>query len=120
MSEKGFLVTAVDIAANANLEFSGPFVEACLWSLPEIGPFDYGTCCDVLEHIPPEQVPAVLESIARVTGKAVFFQIARFWDADGLHLCLESPEWWAEAFDQVFSATEWTVQPKYLLAVARP
>jgi 2-polyprenyl-3-methyl-5-hydroxy-6-metoxy-1,4-benzoquinol methylase len=122
MRELGYDMTAVDIADNACLEFAGPYFQGCLWELPLIptAPFDHGYCCDVLEHLPPQKVLGALRGIAANTqpGGTIFFQIARFKDADGLHLCLRDPDWWAAGFDRAFSRTEWVIQPKYLLARA--
>jgi 2-polyprenyl-3-methyl-5-hydroxy-6-metoxy-1,4-benzoquinol methylase len=116
--ERGHRVTAVDIAANACREYFGPFVEACLWELPDMGQVDHAICCDVLEHIPPKQIWAVLRGIRDRVKHTAFFQIARFEDADGLHLCLRDPDWWSTSFNRHFSRVEWQISEKYLLARA--
>ena len=80
LQERGFAATGIDIVASA-LETPVPFIEACLWDLPETVPaFDYGLCCDVMEHLPPEHVAEVLRQIASRTKVAVYFQIALFED----------------------------------------
>ncbi|CUR48477.1 hypothetical protein BN2364_4036 [Alloalcanivorax xenomutans] len=116
--ELGYRVTAVDIAGNACREFNGPFVEACLWDMPDFGAADHAICCDVLEHIPPKMIWSVLRGIRDRTRYSAFFQIARFQDADGLHLCLRSPDWWAQSFGRHWDWVEWIIQEKYLLARA--
>lgn len=118
LAERGYRVTAVDIAANAPDAWTGPFVRGCLWELPAFGQFDHGICCDVLEHIPPEKVADVLHNIADRVRISAFFQIARFWDADGLHLCLRDPDWWAQSFRRAWPRTEFIILEKYLLVLA--
>jgi len=62
---------------------------------------DYAFCCDVMEHIPPDQVEKVL---ANVCGSAprVFLQISLVPDAMGarigqqLHLSVHPAAWWIE------------------------
>lgn len=120
LARHAYSVTAVDIAANSCTEFNGPFIEACLWDLPDMGTFDHAICCDVLEHIPPKMMWAVLKGIKDRTRVSAFFQIARFEDAEGLHLCLRDPDWWATAFRRHFARTEWLIQEKYLIARAFP
>lgn len=111
----GLDVLAVDHAANA-LETEVPFRQACLWDMPgDLGPSDFAFCCDVMEHIPPEKVDAVLEGIARRTKVAAFFRIALHPDSMGartigepLHLTVQPAEWW---LDRLMDAAEWAVVP---------
>lgn len=123
LSEQGYSVTAVDIAPNACTEFSGTFVQACLWDLPaRIPKFDYGFCADVLEHIPTDKVPDTLKNIARVAG-TVYFQIANFechmGDEHGLHLHLtvKPMGWWQEALSRHFDFVHIEAHPKHHIAV---
>ncbi len=68
---------------------------------------DYGMCCDVMEHIPTDQVDAVLENILE-NSKHVFFQISTVDDAFGnhpdidepLHLTVRNYQWWLKKFVQ--------------------
>jgi hypothetical protein len=122
----GFDVRLVDIAGNAYIG-ALPFVEACLWDLPEsLGATDYGFCADVMEHIPPDHVDTVLEGIARRTRVACYFQIALFHDnhftRNGqLHLSVFPPEWWIETLSVYFGTLETRmVKRRHLLAVCRP
>lgn len=99
---RGLDVTGVDIAANClNPEvFSVPLVVACLWALPSTLKAKFGFCTDVLEHIPPERVDAVLAGIAASCQSQAYFQIATFEDRFGtvvgepLHLTVRPPLWW--------------------------
>jgi len=123
--DAGFEVRLVDIAGNAYVG-ALPFVEACLWALPDsMGPTDYGFCADVMEHIPTEHVDDVLAGIAARTREACYFQIALFDDhhfiKNGpLHLSVFPPEWWTERLGKHFAqvATR-MVKRKHLLAVCQ-
>ncbi|MDM0041874.1 class I SAM-dependent methyltransferase [Variovorax sp. J22R193] len=126
MHKLGFDVRMVDIAANA---YRGDLkvIEACLWELPEDMPAtDYGFCADVMEHLPPEKVEAVLQQIAARTRKKCYFQIALFRDhtfteAGPLHLSVFPPEWWEQKVLASFKTAEFKlIGRKHLLAVATP
>jgi len=62
---------------------------------------DYGYCCDVMEHIPEDQVDDVLETIL-TAATDVFFQICTTKDHFGnhpdinhpLHVCVHGYQWW--------------------------
>lgn len=123
LSDMGFKVTAVDIAANAGKEFDGPFVQSCLWELPEsLGVFDYGYCADVLEHLPTERVPDTLIAISKHV-RCCYFQIANFVCHEGdeigehLHLTVKPVDWWKETLQQHFVKVEIEAAPKHHLAV---
>jgi len=101
----GMDVVLVDFAPNAN-ESKLPFVEACLWRM-ELPRRDWGFCADVMEHIPPEHVEAVLERIAACCSN-VYFQIHTEQDGCGrligetLHLTVQEPAWWFEKLRKYF------------------
>lgn len=65
---------------------------------------EYGYCCDVMEHIPPEQVDLVLTNILQA-ARHVFFQISCTDDACGvlighpLHLSVHEPSWWKKKLE---------------------
>lgn len=67
---------------------------------------DYAYCTDVLEHIEPDQIDAVLLNIKRVAPKA-FFQISLIEDSMGaligrpLHLSVHPYEWWVDKFQSL-------------------
>jgi hypothetical protein len=73
-----------------------------LWDPPAGLEADYGFCTDVMEHIPPEHVDAVLDVLYARTRKACFIQLDTFPDLWGalmnppevLHLSQHSPQWW--------------------------
>lgn len=63
----------------------------------------HGFCTDVMEHIPPEQVDAVISNVMNA-AESVFFQISLIDDVCGaligqpLHLSVHPYEWWLEKF----------------------
>lgn len=74
-------------------------------TLPE-GTFDGVVSTDVLEHIPEEDIPWVLEEIFALAEKFVFANIASYpatktlpngWNA---HVTVRPPGWWAERIEQ--------------------
>jgi SAM-dependent methyltransferase len=100
----GFDVLGIDIAENSRDKgIDVPFRLGCLWDLPDdIAPADWGLCCDVMEHIPPEKVGSVLQNIRAKTKRGVLFNIAFFHDGFGnvigerLHLTVQPREWWLD------------------------
>lgn len=126
--EAGYHVRMVDIAANS---YKGdkeiPLYVSCLWDLPEELPCsDYGICCDVMEHLPPERIDEVLRAIAKRTNKAVYFQIAlfhdhTFTDNGPLHLSVFPIDWWKAKLLEHFTSAEFkTIRVKHILAVCKP
>lgn len=105
LKELGFDVTLVDFADNCRDDeaLQLPFLE---WDLTRPSPLraPYGICCDVMEHIPTEDVLLVIENIMEA-AKTVFFQISTVPDVKGktinhtLHLTVKPHDWWQEMFD---------------------
>jgi hypothetical protein len=100
----GFDVSWLDIT-DAGLHEKVPryrFSEVPLWSRwkPPYG-YDYGYCCDVMEHMPPEYVMLVLDRIISACRFA-YFTIAFLPDEFGqaidqpLHLTVQPFRWWLE------------------------
>lgn len=102
LAAKGLNVTCLDIAENAyDAGVKLPFVQGCLWDLPEgVARFDWFFCADVMEHIPEDQVEAALDNILRIAARGGMFQIAHFNDSWGaqigesLHLTVKPRTWW--------------------------
>jgi len=62
-----------------------------------------GYCCDVMEHIAPEDVGVVLRNIMEAVGRC-YFQICTVPDTFGdgkLHLTVQPFWWWAKALSEV-------------------
>jgi SAM-dependent methyltransferase len=107
----GLFVYAYDITEkclDAEVRGKIPFIQGCLWEMDLASKKDWIFCCDVMEHIPPEHVDAVLDRIARITKKGAFFQIALWPDGFGsrigetLHLTVMRAEWWLEKIQKKF------------------
>lgn len=102
----GFQVLGVDIAENA-LETDVPFKQACLWETPFKALWAYS--CDVLEHIPPEHVDAVLENMQTENCYLhVHLQEDKFGKRVGekLHLTIQPHEWWLDKISQHWNITD--------------
>jgi hypothetical protein len=69
-------------------------------------PADLVVCTDVLEHIEPEKLGAVLDHIFGLAKKAVFLLIAtrpankRLPDGRNAHLIVQPAPWWLEKLDR--------------------
>ena len=104
-----YAVTAVDFASNClDPGINVPFINANLWELPSDIHAEFGVCCDVMEHIPPEKVDDVLRNIAGAVDVGVFFRIEFSPDILGqmigapLHLSLHDEAWWAAKLREHF------------------
>jgi 2-polyprenyl-3-methyl-5-hydroxy-6-metoxy-1,4-benzoquinol methylase len=66
------------------------------------GPADLVVTTDVLEHVEPESLNAVLTHIRGLSNKGVFHVIscrhaaAKLADGRNAHLIVESPQWWVK------------------------
>lgn len=113
LNELGFDVMLVDFADNCRddeaLKF--PFLE---WDLSRPNPLraPYGLCCDVMEHIPTEDVLLVIENIMNAAG-TVFFQISTVPDTKGaiighvLHMTVKPHDWWRQTFESLGLEIAW-------------
>lgn len=65
-------------------------------------PADLVTCTDVMEHVEPEHIDAVLDDIAALARKGAFFVIScerggrKLPDGRFAHLVVKPPEWWMQ------------------------
>jgi len=73
----------------------------------------YGYCCDVMEHIPPEDVLTVLKNITQ-SCRHCFFQISCVPDVMGaligeqLHLTVQPYSWWLDRFNEIGCAVRFS------------
>lgn len=112
-NELGVHAYGVDIARNClDKDVKILFQQACLWDLPNINVM-WGYCTDVLEHIPPEKVPAVLDNIRASVVEGAFFDIHLGEDNFGerilgepLHICIRDWKWWASRIEACFEEVE--------------
>ena len=126
LKRAGFSPLMLDFADNCrDDEAKGlPFID---WDLTKPchlrAPF--GFCTDVMEHIPTEDVPLVLDNIMASAGK-VFFQISTVVDVFGdvigarLHHTVKPHGWWAQMFSDLGFRIEWqqeeAVASQFLIA----
>lgn len=85
------------------------FIKAPLWSdwayVNKYG-WDYGFCCDVMEHIPPEYTMLVTDRILSAC-RTTWFQIALLPDSHGeligqsLHLTVRPFNWWLDRLGSI-------------------
>mgnify|MGYP001031141607 CR=1 FL=1 len=109
----GLPVTLVDFTENSRDEAARnlPFVLADLTGTIPVWA-DHGYCCDVMEHIPPEDVDAVIKNIMASCDDC-FFQISTVPDIMGaeigqdLHLTVEPHAWWKNKFVSLGFAVAW-------------
>jgi SAM-dependent methyltransferase len=63
--------------------------------------FDIVICCETMEHIPEELTDAVLLEAQRV-AKTAYFTIATRDDPPFFsHICIRTPYWWMEKFENL-------------------
>jgi hypothetical protein len=115
-------VTMVDFASNSLDEDILPILEAqphairfvqadLTKSVPVKA--EYGYCTDVMEHIPPADVDAVLNNCL-MAAEHVFFQISTVDDVCGalighpLHLSVHPYEWWLKKFRDRECIVHWS------------
>lgn len=105
LQRRGFMSSYIDIT-DAGLDAEVPrhrFIEAPLWSNWRVASrFNYGFCCDVLEHIPPEYSMLVCDRILHNCDTA-WLQISNRYDEFGpallgqpLHLTVQPFAWWRD------------------------
>lgn len=99
-------VTMLDFADNAP-EVDLPFINTNIFGKWPKDAWDYGYCCDVLEHLPEDKVEKALINIRRHCNK-VFFTIHFDQDQLGslvghpLHLTVKPFTWWRDKLKEHF------------------
>ncbi|QGH72952.1 MAG: protein of unknown function DUF115 [Siphoviridae sp. ctdEk19] len=126
MHQAGHRVVAIDFAANCR-DPEAQEVSFLQWDLTDPLPIhaEFGYCTDVLEHIPPGQVEAVVHNLLNAAD-TVFFQISTVPDALGeligqpLHLTVRPADWWAQLFARLGAKVEqFEVQPEAVIFLAK-
>lgn len=101
-----------------------PFIQKSLWE-PFGDQWDYGYCCDVMEHIPPEYTMLVVKNIMDHCERA-FFQICFLPDNFGqrigepLHLTVQTFEWWRDHLKEFGLIEARDLLQNGLFTLARP
>lgn len=91
-------------------------------------PHELVVCTDVLEHVEPECLDAVLEDLRRVTKLIAFLVIATkhskksLIDGTNPHKIVQPKEWWVGKLGGMFDLTEAPNRQghKYFTLIARP
>lgn len=122
LHKDGYTVVMIDLADNClDKEVKrdiGPnfrFVQACLWDELHIKG-DYAYCTDVLEHIPPEKVTAVLSNIFKAC-KHGYLNISTVEDYFGkvtgepLHLTVMPWSWWVDQVNSFVTIDKVRINP---------
>lgn len=110
----GATVLGLDIATNClDPDIKGlTLIECCLWE--EVPRGDVGYCTDVMEHIPPEHIDAVLTNIRDSIDGETFFQICTQPAGFGkdqdltLHMTVRGGSWWMRKLEQYFKVKSWS------------
>jgi hypothetical protein len=73
------------------------------------GQFDLVTCTDVLEHVEPQCIDAVVAELAAYTGKVLVLDIACYptgetftdgpYKGQDVHILVREPDWWADLLE---------------------
>lgn len=98
-------------------------------AFPEYGdprPAELVCCIDVLEHIEPEYLDAVMEGLHKITYKLGFFSIATapakkiLSDGRNAHLIQKPAAWWLPVLSKRFEVINlWRANTNILMTVER-
>jgi len=81
---------------------------AAAFSAKPEGRFDGVICADVLEHVPEDELPALIEDLAGYAGKFLFASVCcrpakkTFPDGTNLHVTVRPFRWWCDLFAHRF------------------
>lgn len=100
-------------------------------AIPELSdppqyPADILVCSDVLEHIEPEFLDAVLDDLKRLTRKVGFLVVATgpanktLADGRNAHLIQEGPAWWLPKIMARFNLKQFHAQKNCFICFVRP
>jgi hypothetical protein len=98
-------------------------------AFPEYGPprpADLVTCIDVLEHIEPEHLAAVLDELGRITTHLAFLTvhtgpaIKTLSDGRNAHIIQQPPSWWLPRLCERFEVLHLQSVPKGFFVIAAP
>lgn len=114
LKDRGLVVRGFDITDEGWKHSDIPLMTGCIWrDLPRnsVPPYDYGYCCDVMEHIPTEFTALAVSEIVRVCNNS-FFSISFTNDHFGefigepLHLTVKPFTWWRDMLREVGTVYE--------------
>jgi hypothetical protein len=88
-------------------------------------PADLVVCCDVLEHIEPECLDAVLDDLTRVTKNIIMFLIdtepamKHLADGRNAHAIIKPPEWWIPHLIARWDLKEMSIPDQFIFATMK-
>lgn len=107
LKEAGLNAVGFDLTDTAWNHPDIPFRMGCAWQpLPFDNVFDFGFCCDVMEHVPTQFTALAISRILDVCDRA-FFSISFKPDVMGraigepLHLTVQPFRWWRDTFREL-------------------
>ena len=86
-------------------------------------PHDFVVCFDVLEHVEPDCIEAVLDDLKSLILKAGIFTIstapakAILSDGSNAHRCIRPKRWWVKRLEERFGKVQELVEEKASFAV---
>ena len=89
-------------------------------------PADLVVCTDVLEHIEPDYLTAVLEDLRRCVRRIGFFiihitpAVKTLPDGRNTHLIVKEPQWWRYKLEKRFKVGSFTVRGNELWVTVEP
>ncbi len=120
---KGRLMQNVQPAHDVEFTLYDPAIPE-LSEVPE-GKFDLVCCIDVLEHVEPECLDSVLDSLQRVTGEYAFLTVhtgpavKTLDDGRNAHLIQQPPYWWLPKIMARFDLMSFQALPNGFYVVCR-
>ena len=85
---------------------------------------DMTVCVDVMEHIEPEKLEAVLDHIADKTNKILYFKVCmlpshnKFKNGQNLHLIIENKDFWLDKLSKYYNLDNIIVAPGHVWGLA--
>ena len=89
-------------------------------------PADLVVCTDVMEHVEPQCVDAVLGHLSDLTRRVAIIDVAltpavkKLPDGRNAHICLKPRDWWLSYIKKYFVIIEQSANERMLLVVAQP
>lgn len=89
-------------------------------------PAELVVCTDVLEHIEPECLDAVLDHLRGLATRYLFANIStrlstkHLSDGRNTHLIVQRPDWWRARLDRFFLVKDWSATGDTVTLLAEP
>jgi len=117
LEQAGFSVTLCDLTADGIVADARHFrfERACLWQASlqfGIWRYDYGFCCDVLEHVPTQFTMLAVARLLEACKRGVFLSVSLvpdqygMWVGKALHQTVQPYEWWLASLGELGEIVE--------------